>query len=101
MRIATALTVLVAGASAAPQPQFGGLKKLLNSFSGDEKPGSGGEGDYESVPYETIQVYEVHTYSREQMSNVCPSVSQYVFAALLCLDISPTLSFPSQLVTSA
>ena len=61
MRIATALTVLVVGASAAPQPQFGGLKKLLSSFSGDEKPGpgSGDDGDYESVPYETVQVYEV------------------------------------------
>ena len=61
MRIATALTILVAGASAAPQPQIGGLKKLLSSFSGDEKPGpgSGDDGDYESVPYETVQVYEV------------------------------------------
>jgi len=58
MRIAALLTVLLAGAFAAPQPQFGGLKKLLNSFSGDEKPGSGGNGDYESVPYETIQEYE-------------------------------------------
>lgn len=59
MRTAAVLTVLVAGAFAAPQPQFGGLKKLLNSFSGDEKPGSGDDGDYESVPYETIQEYEV------------------------------------------
>ena len=59
MRIVTVLTVLVAGAFAAPQPQFGGLKKLLNSFSGDEKTGTGDDGDYESVPYETIQVYEV------------------------------------------
>jgi len=58
MRTAAFLTVLVAGAFAAPQPQFGGLKKLLNSFSGDEKPGSGDDGDYESVPYETIQEYE-------------------------------------------
>merc|ERR1711879_569916 len=34
--------------------------KLLSSFSGDEKPGpgSGDDGDYESVPYETVQVYE-------------------------------------------
>ena len=59
MRIVTVLTVLVTGAFAAPQPQFGGLKKLLNSFSGDEKPRNGDDGDYESVPYETIQVYEV------------------------------------------
>ena len=59
MRIAAVLTVLLAGAFAAPQPQFGGLKKLLNSFSGDEKPRSGDDGDYESVPYETIQEYEV------------------------------------------
>jgi len=58
MRIVTVLTILVTGAFAAPQPQFGGLKKLLNSFSGDEKPGTGDDGDYESVPYETIQVYE-------------------------------------------
>merc|ERR1712045_506124 len=58
MRTAAVLTVLLAGAFAAPQPQFGGLKKLLNSFSGDEKPGSGDDGDYESVPYETIQEYE-------------------------------------------
>merc|ERR1711868_110648 len=58
MRTAAVLTVLLAGAFAAPQPQFGGLKKLLNSFSGDGKPGSGDDGDYESVPYETIQEYE-------------------------------------------
>ena len=64
MRIAALLTVLLAGAFAAPQPQFGGLKKLLNSFSGDEKPGSGGNGDYESVPYETIQEYEVFFFKK-------------------------------------
>merc|ERR1712147_43971 len=69
MRTAAVLTVLVAGAFAAPQPQFGGLKKLLNSFSGDEKPGSGDDGDYESVPYETIQEYEGYEERRYPSGN--------------------------------
>ena len=38
---AVVLTVLVAGSRAAPQPQFGGLKKLISSFSGDEEAGGG------------------------------------------------------------
>lgn len=53
------LTVLVAGSRAAPQPQFGGLKKLISSFSGDEEAGEGNDGDYQSVPYETIQTFDV------------------------------------------
>ena len=56
---AVVLTVLVAGSRAAPQPQFGGLKKLISSFSGDEEAGEGNDGDYQSVPYETIQTFDV------------------------------------------
>ena len=55
MKFATCL-FLVASASAAPQ--FDGLKKLVSSLSGDEAPGEV-NGDYEQVPYETIQMFEV------------------------------------------
>merc|ERR1712045_782378 len=37
-----------------PAPQLGALKGLLESLSGDDKPGEV-NGDYQQVPYETIQ----------------------------------------------
>ena len=52
-------TFLFLAASASAAPQFGGLKKLVASLSGDEEPGEV-NGDYEQVPYETIQTFEVY-----------------------------------------
>ena len=63
------LTVLVAGSRAAPQPQFGGLKKLISSFSGDEEAGEGNDGDYQSVPYETIQTFDVSPKTFKLLDN--------------------------------
>ena len=63
---AVVLTVLVAGSRGAPQPQFGGLKKLISSFSGDEEAGEGNDGDYQSVPYETIQTFDVSPKTSNQ-----------------------------------
>merc|ERR1712002_1215372 len=40
--------------SPVPSPQLEGLKVLLESLSGDDKPGET-NGDYEEVPYETIE----------------------------------------------
>merc|ERR1711887_511521 len=37
-----------------PAPQLGALKGLLESLSGDDKPGEV-NGDYQQVPYETLQ----------------------------------------------
>merc|ERR1711955_82223 len=37
-----------------PAPQLAGLKGLLESLSGDDSPGEV-NGDYQQVPYETIQ----------------------------------------------
>ena len=67
MRIATALTLLVAEAFAAPRPSPSQPKlnfallpfpKLLNEY---RKPRSGGE-DLESVPYESIRNFEERLY---------------------------------------
>merc|ERR1712002_1124717 len=55
MKAALVLSLLgCAAASPVPQPQLGALKGLPESLSGDESPGEV-NGDYQEVPYETIQ----------------------------------------------
>merc|ERR1712203_732813 len=49
----TAAVVLVLVASVSPAPQFSGLKSLVKSLTGDDKPGEV-NGDYEQVPYEVL-----------------------------------------------
>merc|ERR1712242_195373 len=49
----TAAVVLVSLASVSPAPQFGGLKSLVKSLTGDDKPGEV-NGDYEQVPYTVL-----------------------------------------------
>merc|ERR1712128_86831 len=51
--VALVLLGVVAG-SPVPAPQLGALKTLLSSLSGDDKPGEV-NGDYQQVPYETLQ----------------------------------------------
>merc|ERR1712037_548422 len=53
MKAALVLSLLGC-AAASPVPQLGALKGLLESLSGDESPGEV-NGDYQEVPYETIQ----------------------------------------------
>merc|ERR1711982_241254 len=50
---AVVLVLAVAGV-VTPAPQLGALKGLLESLSGDDSPGEV-NGDYEQVPYETLQ----------------------------------------------
>merc|ERR1712242_305685 len=60
----TAAVVLVSLASVSPAPQFGGLKSLVKSLTGDDKPGEV-NGDYEQVPYTVLAKfngYEEMTY---------------------------------------
>ena len=45
-------------ASVAPAPQFSGLKSLVKSLTGDDKPGEV-NGDYEQVPYEVLGKFNV------------------------------------------
>merc|ERR1711920_535858 len=52
-RVLEAASVLVLVASVSPAPQFGGLKSLVKSLTGDDKPGEV-NGDYEQVPYEVL-----------------------------------------------
>merc|ERR1712002_3221 len=73
MKFATCL-FLVASASAAPQ--FGGLKKLVSSLSGDEAPGEV-NGDYEQVPYETIQMFEGYEERRYPSVNFACTELEY------------------------
>merc|ERR1711915_917244 len=73
MKFATCL-FLVASASAAPQ--FGGLKKLVASLSGDEAPGEV-NGDYEQVPYETIQMFEGYEERRYPSVNFACTELEY------------------------
>merc|ERR1712130_487610 len=73
MKFATYL-FLVASASAAPQ--FGGLKKLVSSLSGDEAPGEV-NGDYEQVPYETIQMFEGYEERRYPSVNFACTELEY------------------------
>merc|ERR1712038_1885328 len=56
MRVLATATALVLVASVAPAPQFGGLKSLVKSLTGDDKPGEV-NGDYEQVPYEVLTKY--------------------------------------------
>merc|ERR1711887_193077 len=52
---AAVLVLAVAGVvTPHPAPQLGALKGLLESLSGDDKPGEV-NGDYQQVPYETLQ----------------------------------------------
>merc|ERR1712088_1220130 len=53
---AAAVLVLAAAGVVTPHPapQLGALKGLLESLSGDDKPGEV-NGDYQQVPYETLQ----------------------------------------------
>merc|ERR1712158_254111 len=60
----TAAVVLVSLASVSPAPQFGGLKSLVKSLTGDDKPGEV-NGDYEQVPYTVLAKfngYEERSY---------------------------------------
>merc|ERR1712045_904418 len=60
----TAAVVLVSLASVSPAPQFGGLKSLVKSPTGDDKPGEV-NGDYEQVPYTVLAEfngYEERSY---------------------------------------
>merc|ERR1712142_824327 len=50
----SAVLALVGVVAASPAPQLAGLKGLLESLSGDDSPGEV-NGDYQQVPYETIQ----------------------------------------------
>merc|ERR1712088_301889 len=52
---AAVLVLAVAGVvTPHPAPQLGALKGLLESLTGDDKPGEV-NGDYQQVPYETLQ----------------------------------------------
>merc|ERR1712242_298482 len=53
MRVLATAVVLVFVASVAPAPQFSGLKSLVKSLTGEDKPGEV-NGDYEQVPYEVL-----------------------------------------------
>ena len=58
MRVVQAAAILVLVASVSPAPQFGGLKSLVKSLTGDDKPGEV-NGDYEQVPYTVLAKYNV------------------------------------------
>merc|ERR1719238_940621 len=51
---AAAVLVLAVAGVVHPAPQLGALKGLLESLAGDDKPGEV-NGDYQQVPYETLQ----------------------------------------------
>merc|ERR1711942_283885 len=51
---ATVVLVLAVVGVVTPAPQLGALKGLLESLSGDDSPGEV-NGDYQQVPYETLQ----------------------------------------------
>merc|ERR1711997_1016641 len=51
---AAAVLVLAVAGVVHPAPQLGALKGLLESLTGDDKPGEV-NGDYQQVPYETLQ----------------------------------------------
>merc|ERR1711990_294568 len=64
MRVVQAAAILVLVASVSPAPQFGGLKSLVKSLTGDDKPGEV-NGDYEQVPYTVLAKfngYEERSY---------------------------------------
>ena len=59
---AAVLVLAVAGVvTPHPAPQLGALKGLLESLSGDDKPGEV-NGDYQQVPYETLQKLDVRNW---------------------------------------
>ena len=53
----SALIVLFLGTALAA-PQFEQFKDLLKGLSGDDEPGEV-NGDYEQVPYTTVQKFDV------------------------------------------
>merc|ERR1711876_137298 len=64
MRVLATAVVLVSVASVAPAPQFSGLKSLVKSLTGEDKPGEV-NGDYEQVPYTVLAKfngYEERSY---------------------------------------
>ena len=58
MTVLQVAAVLVLVASVSPAPQFGGLKSLVKSLTGEDKPGEV-NGDYEQVPYTVLAKYNV------------------------------------------
>merc|ERR1711988_944378 len=68
MRVLATATALVLVASVAPAPQFDGLKSLVNSLTGDDKPGEV-NGDYEQVPYEVLAKYNGYEERRYPSAN--------------------------------
>ena len=58
---AAAVLVLALAGVVHPAPQLGALKGLLESLSGDDKPGEV-NGDYQQVPYETLQKLDVRNW---------------------------------------
>ena len=58
---AAAVLVLAVAGVVHPAPQLGALKGLLESLSGDDKPGEV-NGDYQQVPYETLQKLDVRNW---------------------------------------
>merc|ERR1712045_141295 len=53
MRFRVSAVVLVLVASVSSAPQWSGLKSLVKTLSGDDKPGEV-NGDYEQIPYEVV-----------------------------------------------
>ena len=62
MRVLATALVLVFVASVTPAPQFSGLKSLVKSLTGEDKPGEV-NGDYEQVPYEVLGKFNVSVSS--------------------------------------
>ena len=65
----SAVLALVGVVAASPAPQLAGLKGLLESLSGDDSPGEV-NGDYQQVPYETIQKLDVRNNSKLLMGKI-------------------------------
>ena len=57
LKMKSALIVLFLGTALAA-PQFEQFKDLLKGLSGDDEPGEV-NGDYEQVPYTTVQKFDV------------------------------------------
>ena len=57
LKMKSAIIVLFLG-SALAAPQFEQFKDLLKGLAGDDEPGEV-NGDYEQVPYTTIQKFDV------------------------------------------
>merc|ERR1711997_769911 len=65
-------SVLMMATATMAAPQLEGLKGLLSTLSGDDQPGEV-NGDYEQVPYTTIQKFNVSNTFREGPIKVCGS----------------------------